>query len=71
MDGIAPAASLHFELYKNNESAYYVQIFLRKYEEEYPIAMNIPGCGEKCPLNQLYKLIEDIIPGDFDTECEV
>lgn len=66
------ACSMHFELYKGNANdRYYLQIFYRKLEEEHPIPINIPGCGEKCPLNQFYELFQEIIPDDFDTECSL
>lgn len=34
--------------------------------------LNIPGCGTKCPLVDLYKLYADILPAqDFDVECKL
>lgn len=63
---------MHFELYKSSEDAHhYLQIFYRKSEEEDPRPIDIPGCGEKCPLDQFYELFQEIIPGDFDTECSL
>lgn len=35
-------------------------------------AMNIPKCGIRCALNDLYELYDDIIPkSDYDTECKL
>lgn len=65
------ACSLHIELYKSDNDTHYIQIFYRKTEEENLFAMNIPGCGEKCPLNQFYDIYKEIIAGDFDTECRL
>lgn len=65
------ASSLHLELFKTDESEHYIQLFYRKAEGEYPAPMNIPGCGEKCPLKQFYELYRDIIPGDFESECSL
>lgn len=31
--------------------------------------MNIPNCGEKCPLDQFKAIYKDIIPNDLDSEC--
>lgn len=63
------AASLHFELYSTEKGEYYIQIFYRKEDEENLQPLNIPGCGEKCTLEQFYDLYEDIIPDDFEKEC--
>lgn len=56
------AASLHFELYKTDANDHYIQIFYRQLNEEYQLALNIPGCGEKCTLNQFLELYKEIIP---------
>ncbi|XP_031628603.1 prostatic acid phosphatase-like [Contarinia nasturtii] len=66
------ASSVHLELYKVDEKEHYIQIFYRKSDEEILLPLNIPNCGEKCPLDQLYKLYNDIIPDrDHDTECRL
>ncbi|XP_031627084.1 prostatic acid phosphatase-like isoform X3 [Contarinia nasturtii] len=66
------ASSVHLELYKVGEEEHYIQIFYRKSEEEILLPLNIPNCGEKCSLNQLYNLYNDIIPDhDHDTECRL
>ncbi|XP_031639880.1 testicular acid phosphatase homolog, partial [Contarinia nasturtii] len=66
------ASSLHLELYKNGENEHYIQIFFRKSNEEILLPLNIPNCGEKCTLDQLYNLYNDIIPDrDHDTECRL
>ncbi|XP_031637759.1 lysosomal acid phosphatase-like [Contarinia nasturtii] len=66
------ASSLHLELYKVGEKKHFIQIFYRKSDEEILLPLNIPNCGEKCSLDQLYKLYYDIIPNrDHDTECRL
>lgn len=65
------AASLHFELYKTNENEYYIQIFYRRFEEEELSPLNIPKCGEKCSLEKFYETYAEIIPNDFDNECQL
>lgn len=65
------ASSLHFELFKTSTNDHYVQLYYRTANEENPLPMNIPGCGEKCSLDQLYDIYKDIIPRDFDSECDL
>lgn len=65
------ACSLHFELYKSEQNEYYIQIFYRKAQEEYPMPMNIPGCGRRCPLNRFYDVYKAIMPDSFDAECKL
>lgn len=65
------ASSIHIELYKTDENKHYLQIFYRRFNEEYPEPKNIPGCGQKCDLKQFHDLYKHIIPADFDTECQL
>lgn len=70
---IPPYAScLFFELHKSN-GVYHVEIFYKRNrgDDSEPLeALFIPDCGKKCPLNQFYKIYQDIIPvEDFETEC--
>lgn len=64
------AASVHFELYKNGDDKYYIQIFYRRFDEEHPLALNIPACGRKCSFEIFKELYDEIIPGDFELECK-
>lgn len=65
------AASILFELYESN-GEFYVQIFYKKTEDENIPAMDIPGCGTKCPLNKLFDIYSSIISTqDFDTQCRL
>lgn len=47
------AASLHFELYKTDANDHYIQIFYRQLNEEYQLALNIPGYGEKWAAHRI------------------
>lgn len=47
-----------------------VQIFYKNTTED-PRAMYIPNCGISCPLEKLYQIYNDIIPGDFQEECRL
>lgn len=46
-------------------------MFYRNADEEHPNPIHIPGCGGKCPFNRFYELYQDIIPGDFNSECMI
>ncbi|KAJ6635615.1 Testicular acid phosphatase like [Pseudolycoriella hygida] len=61
------ACSLHFELYKPNENQHYMQIFYRMSNEEYPKAMEIPGCGNKITLERFFDLYKETLPNDLET----
>lgn len=63
------ASSLHFELYKSDANEHYVQLFYKQFDGENILPLNIPNCGEKCPLDRFYELFADILPGDYHSEC--
>lgn len=71
MHFVPNAASVHIELFKSGKNEHYIQIFYRKSEEERLNPLKIPKCGEKCPLNEFYKLYGELIPGDFYSECKL
>lgn len=48
-----------------------MQLFLRQPDQEYPKARDIPGCGEKCTLEEFSKVYEKLIPDEFEIECGV
>ncbi|XP_055300680.1 testicular acid phosphatase homolog [Sitodiplosis mosellana] len=65
------ASSLHFELYRTSKNEHYFQLFYRKSEnEEILTPLNIPNCGEKCTLDQFYKVYSAIIPDESDFKCD-
>lgn len=65
------ASSLHFELYKTEDNENYIQLFYRRFEEEELLPLDIPRCGEKCSIKQFYEKFNELIPGDFNTECQL
>lgn len=68
------ASSLLFELYSpaDTNSSHYVKIFYRNTTTEELLPINIPNCGEKCPLTRLYEIYDDILPSsDPETECRL
>lgn len=66
------SSSLHFELYKTDSGDHYVQMFYRKSGEEHPEPLIIPGCKEKCPLDEFIKVCQKFIPnGDIKSECHM
>ena len=58
-------------MYKTLKDEYYLQIFLRKPDEEYPKAEEILGCGKKCTLDKFYEVYKELIPDEFEIECGV
>lgn len=60
------------ELYKTDDDQYYVQIFYRRFNEEHPQPLNVPGCGTKFSVQQFLDHFKEIIPeNDFDSECRL
>lgn len=56
---------------RNYNNTPYVQIFYKN-STETPIAMNIPNCGDFCPLEKLLILYNDILPDkSFEDECRL
>lgn len=31
--------------------------------------LHIPGCGRSCSLQQMYELYANVLPGNFEDEC--
>lgn len=60
------AASVHLELYRSRED-YYVQLFYRTDNSEYIPPIEIPNCGVKCSLDEMFELYQDILPSENDT----
>lgn len=64
-------SSLHFELFKTAKNEHYLQFIYRRYGVEDPEPSNIPGCGKKWTLDTFYSAQGELIPGDFDSECQL
>lgn len=65
-----PYASCHImELHQDNES-FSVEIYYRNdssVADPYPLT--IPGCAQRCPLEDFIRLTRSVIPTDWDKEC--
>lgn len=47
-----------------------MQIVYKKGNEDEGTVLNIPECGEKCPLEKMYQLYDKILPQQsFEEEC--
>ncbi|KAJ6648315.1 Testicular acid phosphatase like [Pseudolycoriella hygida] len=62
------ASSIHLELFVTKEKEYYMQIFYRQANEEYPKSLNLPGGSDKFTIDEFYKLYANLIPGEFEVE---
>lgn len=63
------ASCLFFELYDGGDSPY-VQIFYKNTTETNIPPLDIPGCGKKCPLTELYHLYENVLPNkSYEDDC--
>lgn len=54
---------------ENNLDDYYVQMYYRNSTAENLSPMEIPGCGTKCTITQLYEVYNEVLPTSFD-ECK-
>ncbi|XP_062121652.1 LOW QUALITY PROTEIN: prostatic acid phosphatase [Drosophila sulfurigaster albostrigata] len=62
-------ACIMFELRVNDQNKPLVSLFYKNTTAE-PLPMDIPGCGVSCPLEKLFQLYEDVLPVDWDAECQ-
>lgn len=48
-----------------------MQIAYKRGNEDEETVLNVPDCGEKCPLEKMYKLYDKILPQKtFEEECQ-
>ncbi|XP_076257186.1 prostatic acid phosphatase-like isoform X1 [Rhynchophorus ferrugineus] len=59
------------ELYEDSSGTYGVEVYLRNSTLIQPFKLTIPGCDEFCPLEELKQLTKDVIPDNWDEECNV
>lgn len=63
--------TIMLELLKNRKTNEYgVQIYLRNSTTKPPHLLTIPGCANFCPLHQLTRLVDHVIPRDLVAECQ-
>lgn len=48
----------------------YVSVYYKNTTQE-PEPMDIPNCGKRCPLSQMFKVYGEILPDNWQRECEV
>ncbi|XP_001648000.2 testicular acid phosphatase homolog [Aedes aegypti] len=63
------AACVLVELRKPSSDSPYVSVYYKDSSED-PEALNISNCGPRCPLEKMFELYQDIIPEDWERECE-
>lgn len=64
-------ACILLELYKNVSGGDpYVSIYYKNTTSE-PEPMAIPNCGKRCPLNQMFDVYSDVLPDNWNRECQV
>lgn len=61
-------ACIMLELREYNNEAF-VSVFYKNTTAE-PQLMQIPECGVSCPLKKMYELYEDVLPKNWESECE-
>ena len=44
---------------------------LNNTDQTVPHRLNIPGCGDSCLLPHLFNVWGDVLPGDWDEECQL
>ena len=63
------ASSVLIELRKYNDGPR-VQVFYRNTTGE-PDPLEIPGCGTSCPLENMFKIYNDVLPVNWEEECSL
>lgn len=63
------ASSILFEVHEHQPAHYEVQIFYKNSTNE-PGPIEIPGCGFSCPLEKMFEIYDEVIPGDWVEECK-
>ncbi|XP_040184151.1 lysosomal acid phosphatase [Rana temporaria] len=68
----APYASCHiFELYEENSGNFTVEMYFRNDSSQPPYNLTLPGCVHSCPLDQFHDLLQQVIPQDWEKECQL
>ncbi|CAL1277748.1 unnamed protein product [Larinioides sclopetarius] len=68
------ASTILFELYQEVEGSHTVRLLLSNATEPEkhippPHVLELPGCGEYCPLEELERQTADLFPLDWEREC--
>ncbi|XP_043099543.1 lysosomal acid phosphatase [Puntigrus tetrazona] len=68
-----PYASCHlFELYQEENGMFSVEMFYRNNTNVFdPYPVSLPGCSQRCPLQDFVNLTHEVIPKDRNKECQI
>ncbi|XP_060256078.1 lysosomal acid phosphatase isoform X4 [Ovis aries] len=68
----APYASCHmFELYQEDSGNFSVEMYFRNESHRDPWPLTLPGCPNRCPLQDFLRLTEPVVPKDWLQECQL
>lgn len=62
---------MFYELFETDDNKYYLQLFYRTTDDEYLPAWDVPTLGERWTVEQFYTVFNELIPGDFESECSI
>lgn len=54
----------------NDQNKPYISVFYKNTTAE-PSALHIPDCGVACPLDNMFVLYNDILPINWEKECQM
>lgn len=63
-------ATIMIDLRKNINDEFFVEIHYKNSTEE-PSLLTIPGCTPSCPLDNFESQLSEVIPENWDVECQV
>ncbi|XP_051987553.1 lysosomal acid phosphatase-like [Xyrauchen texanus] len=68
-----PYASCHLiELYQEENGSFSVEMFYRNDSSMLePYALSLPGCSQRCLLQDFLNLTHEVIPKDWTRECQI
>lgn len=68
-----PYASCHIiELHQEKNGSFSIEMFYRNDSSvSEPYAVSLPGCSQRCPLQDFLNLTRDVIPQDWNRECQI
>merc|ERR1719391_1260612 len=69
------ASAVLVELWENDAGAGpFVRVYFRNdtsITPRSPLLLTIPGCSADCPWSQFLQLTQDVIPEDYEQECQL
>lgn len=57
------------EMRKSN-GQYFISVFYKNSTDE-PKPLKIKNCGTACPLDTMFKMYENLLPVDWESECKL